>query len=249
MKKRLGLITGCGKGIGMATAENILRNFPDDKLIGITRSNNEELRNLYEKYPKRFFIKICDISDYEKFDIILDQLKEKLGIIDYAICNAGLRSRKSIELSSLALYRNIFEVNTIANINIAKKLISFSKQKNKHLNILFISSIVGARGFNELSTYAVSKAALEGFVKSAAVELSKEKIQINCLSPGFVNSSYSDDFKLNKKELYKWTLDQTPMGRWGSCEEIAKFISFLISKENSYMTGSVLYCDGGWTAK
>ena len=97
-------------------------------------------------------------------------------------------SRKSIELSSLDLYRNIFEVNTIANINIAKKLISFLN-KNKHLNILFISSIVGARGFNELSTYAVSKAALEGFVKSAAVELSKEKIQLNCLSPGFVNSS------------------------------------------------------------
>ena len=76
MKKRLGLITGCGKGIGMATAENILRNFPDDKLIGITRSNTEELSNLYEKYPKRFFIKICDISDYDKFDILLDQLKE-----------------------------------------------------------------------------------------------------------------------------------------------------------------------------
>ena len=101
----------------------------------------------------------------------------------------------------------------------------------------------------ELSTSAVSKSALEGFVKSAAVELAKENVQINCLSPGFVDSSYSSDFKLNKKELYKWTLEQTPMGRWGSCEEIAKFISFLISKENSYMTGSILYCDGGWTAK
>ena len=249
MKIRLGLITGCGKGIGLATAENILRNFPNDKLIGITRSNTKELSNLYEKYSNRFFIKICDISDYERINFFLDDLKEKLGIVDYAICNAGLRSRKSFELSSLELYRNIFEVNTIANINIAKKLISFSKQKNQHLNILFISSIVGARGFNELSTYAVSKAALEGFVKSVAVELSKDKVQLNCLSPGFVESSYADSFQLNKQDLYKWTLDQTPMGRWGTCEEIAKFISFLISKENSYMTGSILYCDGGWTAK
>ena len=246
---RIGLITGCGKGIGLATAENILRKFTDDKLIGITRTYTNELKNLLDKYSERFFIKICDISDYEKLDKVFDEVKENIGIIDYAVCNAGLRSRKSIELSSLEVYRNIFEVNTIGNINIAKKLISSSKKENKHLNILFISSIVGARGFSELSTYAVSKSALEGFVKSAAIELAKEKVQLNCLSPGFVNSSYSDDFQLNKKDLYKWTIEQTPMGRWGSCEEIANFISFLISKENSYMTGTVLYCDGGWTAK
>tara|TARA_B100001989_G_C24407999_1_gene397569 strand:- start:6 stop:755 length:750 start_codon:yes stop_codon:yes gene_type:complete len=249
MKNRLGLITGCGKGIGLAAAKNILKNNSEDKLIGISRSHNNEIKKLIEIYPERFIFETCDISNYPKIDQIINELKDKFGTFDYAICNAGLRSRKSIELSTLELYRNIFEVNTLANINIAKKLIESSKDKDKHLNILFISSIVGARGFDELSTYAVSKSALEGFVKSAAVELAKSKIQLNCLSPGFIASSYAQLFQENKKDLYKWTLDQTPMGRWGSCEEIANFIYFLISEENSYMTGSVLYCDGGWTAK
>ena len=246
---RLGLITGCGKGIGLASAEKILKFNSEDKLFGITRTKTIELQNLSNKYPDRFFYEICDISDYKKFDQILSLIKKNFGIFDYAICNAGIRSRKSINLSTLELYRNVFEINTLANINIAKLLIKASREEDKPLNILFISSIVGARGFDELSTYAVSKAALEGFVKSAAIELARDKVQLNCLSPGFVNSSYSNSFKNNKKDLYKWTLDQTPMGRWGSCEEIADFVKFLISQENSYMTGSILYCDGGWTAK
>ena len=86
-------------------------------------------------------------------------------------------------------------------------------------------------------------------MKSAAVELAKSQIQLNCLAPGFVESSYAEEFKLKKKELYEWTISQTPMGRWGTCEEIADLAIFLISEKNSFMTGSVIYSDGGWTAK
>ena len=67
--------------------------------------------------------------------------------------------------------------------------------------------------------------------------------------PHFVESSYANDFKRNRKELYKWTIEQTPMGRWGKCDEIAELALFLVSEKNSYMTGSIIYSDGGWTAK
>ena len=86
-------------------------------------------------------------------------------------------------------------------------------------------------------------------MKSAAIEYAKKNIQINCIAPGFVESSYASDFKHTKPELYKWTIEQTPMGRWGTCDEIADVAIFAISEKNSYMTGSVIYCDGGWTAK
>ena len=86
-------------------------------------------------------------------------------------------------------------------------------------------------------------------MKSAAIENAKKNIQINCIAPGFVESSYAKNFKNSKPELYIWTIDQTPMGRWGTCNEIADVAIFLVSEINSYMTGSVIYCDGGWTAK
>jgi len=61
--------------------------------------------------------------------------------------------------------------------------------------------------------------------------------------------SYADSFKDNRPELYQWTLQQTPMARWGSCEEVAKLSSFLIGPDNTYMTGAVIPCDGGWMSK
>ena len=90
--------------------------------------------------------------------------------------------------------------------------------------------------------------ALEGFMKSIAVEYAKDNIQLNCLAPGFVESSYANNFKKNKKHLYDWTISQIPMGRWGKCDEMAELALFLVSNKNSYMTGSVIYSDGGWTA-
>ena len=154
-----------------------------------------------------------------------------------------------IKKSNLNLYRSIIETNAISNINIAKQVIESNLKENSKCSILFISSIVGARGFDELSTYAVSKSALEGFMRSAAVEYGCKGIQINCLAPGFIESSYAESFKKNNKELYEWTISQTPMQRWGKCEEIADLALFLISTKNSYMTGTVIYSDGGWTAK
>tara|TARA_B100000575_G_C23060192_1_gene610331 strand:+ start:402 stop:1151 length:750 start_codon:yes stop_codon:yes gene_type:complete len=249
MSAKRGLITGCGKGIGLAVLNKLLTQDNDDLILGISRSDNTDLINLRSKFPQKFIFKECDISDVNKVQNILVEFNIKYGSIDYSICNAGIRSRLSMLKSELALYREVIETNTIANINISKIIIQSSLEANKKCNILFISSIVGSRGFDELTTYAVSKSALEGFVKSAAVEFGKFNIQLNCLAPGFVESSYFQEFKKNKKDLYDWTISQTPLGRWGKCDEIAELALFLISDKNSFMTGSVIYSDGGWTSK
>lgn len=245
----IGLITGCGNGIGYAIAEKLLSTNKEDLIIGISRNNNLRIKELQEKYQSKFIFEKCDIKDTKKINKFLFNIQKNFGPITYAICNAGIRSRFTIKESDLELYRSVIETNTISNINIAKTIIQNCLKKKKKCNILFISSIVGSRGFDELSTYAVSKSALEAFMKSAAVELAKSQIQLNCLAPGFVESSFAEEFKLMKKELYDWTISQTPMGRWGKCEEIADLALFLISEKNSFMTGSVIYSDGGWTAK
>jgi len=249
MFMKIGLITGCGNGIGYAIAEKLLSTNKEDLIIGISRKNNLRIKELKEKYKNKFIFEECDIEDNQKIKKFLFYIQKNFGPITYAICNAGIRSRFSIQESNLDLYRSVIETNTISNINIAKIIIQNCLENKKKCNILFISSIVGSRGFDELSTYAVSKSALESFMKSAAVELAKSNIQLNCLAPGFVESSFAEEFKLKKKELYDWTISQTPMGRWGKCEEIADLALFLISERNSFMTGSVIYSDGGWTAK
>ena len=249
MSKRVGILTGCGKGIGLAITKNLLSFNKDYYIVGISRSSNSELDSLRKLYKERFLFFESRIEDSEKILEILDFVNKRYGEINFGICNAGIRSRLSISESSLEVYRNVLEINTISNINIAKKLISISLENHSACNILFVSSIVGTRGFDELSTYAVSKSALEGFMRSASVEYAKDSIQLNCLAPGFVESSYASNFRYSQPELFEWTIEQTPMGRWGTCDEIADVAIFSVSEKNSYMTGTVIYCDGGWTAK
>ena len=249
MSPRFGLITGCGKGIGLSITKKLLIENKNIKLLGISRTINQNIEKIQKEFQNRFIFYENDICENQIIHKLLEREQKKYVPFSFAICNAGVRSRNSIKKSNLDLYRSIIETNTISNINIAKQVIESNLNENGKCNILFISSIVGARGFDELSTYAVSKSALEGFMRSSAVEYGNKGIQINCLAPGFVESSYADSFKKNNKELYEWTISQTPMRRWGKCEEIADLALFLISEKNSYMTGTVIYSDGGWTAK
>ena len=75
---------------------------------------------------------------------------------------------------------------------------------------------------------------------------SSEKYKCNIINPGFIKTSYYQDFKKKKPKLYKWTLERTPQGRWGEVSEIVNLIEFLISDESSYITGTNINVDGGW---
>ena len=81
-----------------------------------------------------------------------------------------------------------------------------------------------------------------------AIEYANNNIRINCIAPGFIKSSYYENFKKNA-ELYEWTKNRTPMNRWGEVDEIYPLVEFLLSKGSSYITGNTIYVDGGWTAQ
>jgi NAD(P)-dependent dehydrogenase (short-subunit alcohol dehydrogenase family) len=127
-----------------------------------------------------------------------------------------------------------------------QEFLLYSKKNRIKSSIINIGSIVGENGFKELAGYASTKGALKSLTKSFAVEYAKENIRANMINPGFIKTSYYNDFKLNKKKLYNWTLKRTPMGRWGNTNEVVNLIEFLISDKSSYITGTTINVDGGW---
>ena len=165
--------------------------------------------------------------------------------------NAGIRARSSLQDADIKRYEEVLKINTLGPINISKQILdkiylnSKTKQKFKIINI---SSIVGVRGFKDLSVYSCSKAALDSFTKSISLEYAERGLVINSVAPGFVKTSYYKKFITNKK-LYKLTLYNIPMKRWGEESEIVELLLFLINSNTSYMNGSVITIDGGWTAK
>ena len=117
MSKRVGILTGCGKGIGLAIIKNLLSVNKDHYIVGISRSSNSELDCLRKLYKERFLFFESRIEDSKNILDILDFVKKTYGEINFGICNAGIRSRLSISESSLEVYRNVLEINTISNIN------------------------------------------------------------------------------------------------------------------------------------
>ena len=120
------------------------------------------------------------------------------------------------------------------------------KRKNKGA-IINISSIVSKLGFEDLSGYAASKGALTALTKSYAVEMSKFGIRANVISPGFVKTSFYENFKRKRKQLYKWTLSRIPQKRWADPIEISELIAFVLSDKSNYLNGEEISIDGGWS--
>ena len=242
------LVTGCGQGIGLACLQRLSSMPWNESTIGVTRSKNDVIQELSDSNTASISVSFLDVTDHALSDRFFHQLEDTVQI-RRAILNAGIRSRLPFIESNSEVFSRVFNVNCLSTIEWTKRLIDRADKLGHPLNVLVVSSIVGARGFENLTTYATSKSALEGFVRSIAVEYAKKDVQINAIAPGFVSSSYADSFMETRPELYQWTLQQTPMGRWGSCEEVAKLSSFLVGPDNTYMTGSVIPCDGGWMSK
>ena len=244
LSKKIVLITGISKGIGKACMETCL-----DKnafVIGITRS---KINKKMYKIKKNQNLKIIhgDITNKTTIKKILSYQKQKKIFINSIINNAGIRFRKDFINIKIDEYKKVFENNFYSIVSLTKEFIKIAVKNKKVISIVNLSSIVGSRGFSQLSAYASSKGALDAFTKCIAVEYPKN-VRINNVSPGFTKTSYYEKFKKNKK-LYNWTLNNTPMNRWANSKEVSNLIVFLISDESKYITGQNIYIDGGWTAK
>jgi len=241
------LITGAGKGIGNKLLIDCLRE--GYFVYAIVRSKKD-----YYDLKKRTNPKLCKIylGDIKSIFLIEKILKDSIKLkkkINCLVNNAGDRQRKDFVKIKKSEILKIFENNFLSHFFVIQKMINyFKKYKLENVSIVNIGSIVGIRGFNQLTGYASTKSALEGLTKSLAIEFAKDKIRFNIVNPGFIKTSYFKKFKKNKK-LYNWTLQKTPLKKWGESSDVSELILFLLSSKSKYINGQSISIDGGWTAQ
>lgn len=243
IKNKRIVVTGAGKGIGRETA--ILFASLGAKLALIARTQ-EDFDTLREKIGDSHIFFVGDVSKKEDIKVFMNKVVSDYGGIDILINNAGMRFRRPFLETTDEEWERVMDTNLNSIFHFCKIALPYMVEQ-RYGRIINISSIVGQNGFSDLSGYATSKAAIEGLTKSLAVEFAKYNININAIAPGFCNTSYAEKFKTNK-ELYDFTLDRTPLGRWGESEDIAKACVFLSSDMSNFVTGEVLNVDGGWNA-
>ncbi len=231
------LITGATGGIG----GDLVKKFTslDGKVLA-TGTNDNKLNNLKKNFPDIEILKF-DISQHLKIEEFIEETSSKINGIDILINNAGI----TIDNLSLRMknedWQKVIDINLTSTFYMCKHAIK-KMLKNKFGRIVNITSIVGHTGNLGQSNYAASKAGIVAMSKSLAAEYAKKNITINCVSPGFIETSMTEKISDSFKEVL---LSRIPMSKLGSGEDISNTVAFLASDIASYITGETVHVNGG----
>lgn len=190
---------------------------------------------------KNIKIKSFKLDNHSEIEKFIDECHSELGGLDVLVNNAGITlDNISIRLTE-ENWKKVIDINLTSTFLMCKNAIK-KMLKNKQGKIINITSIVGHTGNLGQANYAASKAGIVGFSKSLAIEYAKKKININCISPGFIKTEMTD--KINE-EFKKILVAKIPSGDLGSGEDIANCTVFLASEMSDYITGETIHVNGG----
>ena len=231
------LITGATGGIGRSLVKKYVEL---EGTILATGTKDEKLEEIKKKFPKINVIKF-DISNHSKIEEFVDNVALELGGLDVLINNAGMNMDNLSLRMKDEEWKNVIDINLSSTFLLSKYSIK-KMLKNKFGRIVNITSIVGHTGNPGQSNYAASKAGIIGMTKSLAIEYAKKNITINCVSPGFIDTSMT---KSLAEKVRLFLTSRIPMGRLGTGEDVSNCVVFLSSDEASYITGETLHVNGG----
>ncbi|RKP54141.1 SDR family oxidoreductase [Cohnella endophytica] len=239
------LVTGGTRGIGRSTVLSLAEAGAN---VAFTyRNGKEQAEQLYNElsaFQGNYVGFQADVQQFEEARQVIKQCKETLGGLDGLVLNAGITRDKLLFMMSEEDWDTTYSVNLKGTFNYARAAIfDFIKQKSGR--IVCVSSISGQIGVSGQTNYSATKAGQIGFVKSLAKEVAKFGITVNAVAPGFIHTELWGEIPKDQREQI---LPQIPVGRPGTAEEVSNVIRFLLSKQASYVTGSVITIDGGLSA-
>lgn len=239
------LVTGSSRGIGKAIAKIFLEN---NFRVCINSHKNlfeleETLQEFENKFSKKKIMAVqADVSKYEKCLFLFDEIQKKFSDVDILINNAGISYFGLFNLMKKSEWKNILDVNLNSVINCSHIAIQ-SMIKKKSGVIINISSIWGKVGASCETIYSTAKGAVNLFTKSLAKELAPEKIRINAIACGMIDTQMNNIFDDEEKKNIKM---QIPMDCFGNVDDVANLTFFLASDKSKYITGQIINLDGGW---
>lgn len=236
------LVTGASSGIGRAIAVECSRMGAKVLLTARNKERLVETLSLMDK-PELHRIILCDLSEIGTLSELLDDIQQPL---DGVVHCAGFIVTKPFSFVKESEIDSIMGVNFKAPILLTQQLLK-AKKLVRGSSVVFISSISGvwiSTVGNNL--YAASKGAVNGIVMGIALELAAKSIRVNCINPGMVNTHIMDNTAITDEQL-KEDVKRYPLGRYGNPEDVAYAAVYLLSDASSWMTGSNIKIDGGYT--
>ena len=234
------IVTGGFRGIGAEITRQFLE---EGATVAATYfSSSEKAEEERKKYGGRLLIYRADVSDEKSLDKVMDDILSDFGgKVDVLVNNAGISKIGLFALSSSEDLHNVMQADFFGAALCSKKVL-LPMIANKGGVIVNVSSVSGLAGIAGQVEYSAAKAAVVGMTKSLAKEMAPKNIRVNAVAPGFIDTDMVRALPEKRKASI---LDEIPMGRMGSPEEVASAVLFLASDDASYVTGQTLVIDGG----
>ena len=242
---KVALVTGGSRGIGFAIAKTLSENGAS---VVITSKDSDKIKKAESKISNSFGI-TCDIKNKNQVQNVINQTIKKFGKLDILVNNAGIFPKiKKLHQIEEEDWNEVLDVNLTGQFRFTKEAIPhLQKTSGCIINISSDAGLKAYQGFNA-DAYSASKAALIVLTKCWALEYSKDKIRVNCICPGVVDTDMTKPFLQNQKDI-EFMNNEHPLGRIGQPEEIGKAVLYFVSDDASWVTGAILTVDGGESIK
>lgn len=236
------VVTGASKGLGLAICQQAAEQ--GYGVIAIARQLSEPFKTLQQSFPELVNFHAADLADLDALSDLCKHLIKQYGR-PYALVNNAAAGHDGV-LATMpnSAIDHLMRLNIQAPILMSKYLVR-SMLLNRKGRIVNISSIIAKTGFNGLSVYAASKAAMEGFSHSLAREVGKAGITVNCVAPGYMQTDMTSSLQGEKLESVK---RRSPLGKLATVDDAAAMVMYLLSDKANAITGTVMTVDAGSTA-
>ena len=241
-EKKIAIITGASRGIGQTIAIH-LSKLGMDLALNYFGEDSEIEDTIAEisKNGAQYITFNSDVSDFNKAKEIIDGTKKHFGRIDVLVNNAGITRDNLLMRMSEAEFDSVLAVNLKGTFNCSRH-VSRIMMKQRSGSIINIASVSGITGNAGQANYAASKAGVIGLTKTIARELASRGVRANAVAPGYVATAMTEGLPDKVKEKM---LQNIPLGRYGTAEDVANVVDFLATEQSSYITGQVIVVDGG----
>ncbi len=238
------IVTGASRGIGRAVALEFAARGADVALVGRDRAALEETAALAREWRPDANVPVlaADVADPDAVDAAVAAALEALGRLDFAVANAGQT------LDALLVRIKPDDLDRLMAVNLQSAFylcsaVSRPMMRRRSGSIVLVSSVVGLAGNAGQAAYAATKAGLLGLAKSLAKELGSRNVRVNAVAPGLIETAMTADLPEAARTHF---LQNTPLGRPGTPEDVSGVVAFLCSDWAGYVTGQTIVVDGGF---
>ncbi|WP_207388370.1 glucose 1-dehydrogenase [Lichenihabitans psoromatis] len=243
---RVALITGSSRGIGFALAEGLGKAGARLVINGRSEAAVHAACGRLVEAGLVATPSVFDVTDPQGVAEAVAAIEADVGAIDILINNAGIQHRAPLQDFPVEAFRNVLETNLFSAFYVGQAVARCMIPRRRG-SIVNICSVQSELGRASIAPYTASKGGLKMLTKGMAVDWGPHGIRVNGLGPGYFKTELNDALVKNE-EFTAWLTKRTPLGRWGNVDELIGAALFLASDASSFVTGHVLYVDGGITS-